>query len=143
MNLYKRLKDLASVNKHSIDKVIIFIEIRQKICNNSNNIKMSCHYENRKVVRGSCGDENGRVRGRSTLSTIHTKKTLEDYLFYVVPIKQESDYEIMAEFVSNHIKKTFYQINDVSEVLQTLLKSYTYVWKPTLYISSNIDASIK
>jgi hypothetical protein len=32
---------------------------------------------------------------------------VEDYFFYVGSSKEASDYEITAEFVVNHIKKTF------------------------------------
>ena len=43
----------------------------------------------------------------------------------------------MYEFIVNHTKKTVDQGNDVSEALQTMVKSDTDVWKPTLNISSD------
>ena len=104
---------------------------------------MSGHYGNRKGGRGGCGGGNARVRGRYAPSKIHIDKTLEDCLFYVVSSKKTSDYEITAEFIVNNIKKTFDRGNDVSEALQTLVKSDTDLWKTTLNISSDTDASIK
>ena len=75
---------------------------------------MSGHYGNRK---GGCGGRvggNGRGQVMSTPSTSHTNNIVEDYLFYVGSIKQALNYEITAEFVVNHIKKTFDQRKDVS-----------------------------
>ena len=104
---------------------------------------MSGHYGKRKGGRGGRGGGNARVRGRYAPSKIHIDKTLEDCLFYVVSSKKTSDYEITAEFIVNNIKKTFDRGNDVSEALQTLVKSDTDLWKTTLNISSDTDASIK
>jgi hypothetical protein len=84
------------------------------------------------------GDRGGRGRG-GTSSTIpaYTKKTVEDYFFYVGSSKQASDYEITNEFVVNHIKKTFHCDNDVAEALRRLVKADTDTWnKPTLKIST-------
>jgi hypothetical protein len=60
---------------------------------------------------------------------------VEDYFFYVGSSKQALDYEITAEFVVNHIKKTFDRGNDVAEALRMLIKADTDIWKPTLKIS--------
>ena len=49
----------------------------------------------------------------------------------------------MAEFVVNHTKKTFDRGNNVSEALQTLVKSDTDVWKPTLNFSSDLYVNAK
>ena len=72
-----------------------------------------------------------------------TKKTIEDYFFYVGSSKQASDYEIPAEFVLNHIKKTFDRGNDIAEALRTLEKPDTDVWRPTLKTSTETDEDLK
>jgi hypothetical protein len=58
-------------------------------------------------------------------------------------IKQASDYEITAEFVVNHIKKTFDRCNDIAEALRMLVKANTSLWKPTLLVSTETDAPVK
>ena len=63
--------------------------------------------------------------------------------FYVLSRKQASNYEITDEFFVNHINRTFYKGDGVSEALQMLVRAYTDVWNTTLKISSNTDASIK
>ena len=45
----------------------------------------------------------------------------------------------MAEFVVNNINNKFDWGNNVSEALQTLVKVDTYVCKPALKVSSDID----
>ena len=66
---------------------------------------MSGCYINRKGSRGGRGGGIGRGQGRSTPRKRHTKKTVYDYLFYVVSSNQVSYNDITAEFVVNHIKK--------------------------------------
>ncbi len=99
---------------------------------------MTGRYGNRRGGRG------GRGRGRtSSTKPVYTKKTVEDYFFYVGSSKQASDYEITNEFVVNHIKKTFDRGNDVSEALRTLVRPDTDAWKPTLKMSVDSDTNIK
>ena len=76
---------------------------------------MSGRHGNRKGGRVGRGGGSGRDKGKSTPMTIHTKKTVEDDLFYVGSIKKASDYEISAEFVVNNINIIFERMNDVSE----------------------------
>ena len=95
---------------------------------------------------GRRGGRGGRGRGRGSFSSTkpsYTKKTVEDYFFYVGSSKQASDYEITAEFVVNHIKKSFDRGNDIAEALRTLEGSDTDIWKPILSISKDTDAAIK
>jgi hypothetical protein len=82
-------------------------------------------------------------RGGSIGKPSYIKKTVEDYYFYVGSSKQASDYEITAEFVVNHIKKTFDRGNDISEALRTLVRPDTDTWKPTLKMSVDTDTSVK
>ena len=74
---------------------------------------MSGRYRNHRGGRGGLG----RGRGRYTPKTSHTKKELDNYLFYLGSSKQSSDYEITSELIVNHIKKTFNRGNDVPEAL--------------------------
>ena len=89
------------------------------------------------------GGRGGRGRGRGRPTPIKTKKSVEDYFFYVGSSKQASDYEVTAEFVVNHIKKTFERGNDVAEALRTLSKAQTNAWEPTLQISYDTDDNTK
>ena len=87
---------------------------------------------------GGRGGQGGRKQNNSTKPT-KTKKTIEEYYFYVGSSKQASDYETTSEFVINYIKKTFDRGNDVAEALRTLVKEDTSVWKPTLQFSKATD----
>ena len=83
---------------------------------------MSGQYGNRGRGRGGRG---GRGKGRSSTwnKPAHSKKSVEDYFFYVGSNKQATDYELTSEFVLNHIKKTFDQGNDIAEALRTLVRA--------------------
>ena len=61
----------------------------------------------------------------------------------MVSINQALDYEITAEFVVSHTKKTLDRGNYVSEALQMLAKVDTDVWNPTLKIIFDSDVNIK
>ena len=102
---------------------------------------MPGRYGNR---NGGRGWGRGRGRGRSIHNKASfTKKTIEDYWFYVGSSKQASDYELTAEFIINHIKKTFDRGNDIAEAIRTLSKADTEVWKPTLKTSTEADQDLK
>ena len=58
---------------------------------------------------------NSRNAGGAKKDTVKKKKTIEDYFFYVGSSKQASDYEVTADFVINHIKKTFEYGQDISD----------------------------
>ena len=79
----------------------------------------------------------------STQRKVHKKKTVEDYFFYMGSSKKASNDKMVDEFVVNHIKRTFDQVNVVSEAFKTMVKANTDIWKPTLKIISNTDVSIK
>ena len=53
--------------------------------------------------------------------------------------KQASDYEVTAEFVVNHIKKTFEHGLDVFEALRNVELPYTNLWKTKLQVSELKD----
>jgi hypothetical protein len=86
---------------------------------------------------------DGRGRGRRGPTQTKTKKTVEDYFFYVGSSRQESDYEITAKFVVYHIKKTFDRGNDITEAIRTLVKTDTSLWKPTLKVSTATESTVK
>eukprot|EP00978_Attheya_sp_CCMP212_P009627 scaffold22831_cov39-Attheya_sp.AAC.2 len=97
---------------------------------------MTGRFGNRNKGRG------GRGRGRTGPTQTKTKKTVEEYFFYVGSSKQASYYEITAEFVENHIKKTFDCGNDIAEALRTLVKADVALWKPTLRVSTETEAPV-
>jgi hypothetical protein len=66
----------------------------------------------------------------------NVKKTLNDYTFYVGSVKQASDYETTAEFIINHIRKTFDYGNDIGAALEELVPQDLSVYKPRMKVSS-------
>ena len=72
-----------------------------------------------------------------------TKKKIEDCYLYVGSSWQASNYNITAEFVINHIKKTFDWVNNVTEALRKLKTTNTTDWKPTLKAILVRDATEK
>ena len=67
------------------------------------------------------------------------KKTLEDYYFYVGSSKQASDYEVTANFVINHIKKTYDYGKDIGDALKELKVPDVKLWETTLQASKIKD----
>jgi hypothetical protein len=102
---------------------------------------MSGRHGNRRAGRGGRGRGSGRESSVSKPSCI--KKTVEDCHFYVGSSKQASDCETTAEFVVNHVKKTFDRGKDVSEALRTLVRPDTDAWKMTLKMSVDADTNVK
>ena len=82
--------------------------------------------------RGGRGGRGGRKPFTGAAKQTKKKKAIEDYFFYVGSSKQVSDYEITAEIVINHIKKTFKKGNDISESLRLLEEPDVTKWRPTL-----------
>ena len=69
---------------------------------------------------------SGRGRGwrdGKSMKTAPKKKTIDDYQFYIGTCRQAADYEGTAEFIINHIKKSFDHGNDIAETLTTLVKA--------------------
>jgi hypothetical protein len=59
---------------------------------------------------GQRGGRAGRgFRNKNFKSNTPEKKkqTIEDYYFYVGSVKQASNYETTADFITNHIKKEY------------------------------------
>ena len=70
----------------------------------------------RRSGRGGQGTNNKTHQYKK----ITPRKSIEGHYFYVGSSKQASNYELTAQFVINHIKKTFDRGLDIAEALQTL-----------------------
>ena len=81
----------------------------------------------------------GQFRSNDANKNAKKKKSIEDYYFYVGSAKQASDYEVTAEFVLNHIKKTFDHGNDIAESLRLLREPNINLWRPSLRVSLKSD----
>jgi hypothetical protein len=71
------------------------------------------------------------------------KKTIEYYYFYIASVKQASNYETTADFITNHIKKEYARGCDIAESLQELKLPHTTTWMPNLRASTATDAAIQ
>ena len=76
-------------------------------------------------ARGGGGAKKDPVKDKN-------KKTLEDNYFYVGSSTQASDYEVTANFVINHIKKTYDYGKDIGDVLKELKVPDIKLWVTTL-----------
>ena len=61
-----------------------------------------------------------------------TKKSVEDYCFYIGSVNRVTNYDTTSQFIMNHIKKTYVRGDDVSEALRRYVKVDTSKWEPTL-----------
>jgi hypothetical protein len=76
----------------------------------------------------SCGSHGRTCRGASKLSTKssgmpkkETKKSVNDYNYYLGSAKQASDYEMTTKYlIINYIAKTFEYGNDIGQALREL-----------------------
>ena len=71
------------------------------------------------------------------------KKTLADYIYYVVSSSQASDYKATTEFLINHIREKSEYSDDIGDTLEKESKLDTDKWKPTLKRSSKTDEDEK
>lgn len=81
--------------------------------------------------------------GNAKPTSINKKKSLDDYVFYVGSAKQAADYESAAEYVINHIKRTFERGHDIAEALRTGTLPDLNTWNPQLQISRSTDDEVK
>ena len=96
---------------------------------------MNGRNSNRRQGRGGRGGRSGRKPYNDRTREIK-KKSIEEYYLYVGSSKQASDYETTAEFIMNHIKKTFDRGKYVAEAIQKLTKTVT---RKTEILSSRDD----
>jgi hypothetical protein len=75
----------------------------------------------------SCGSHGSMQSGAHKLSTKssgmpkkETKKSVNDYNYYLGSAKQTSDYETTTEYLINYIVKTFKYRNNISQALREL-----------------------
>ncbi len=89
--------------------------------------------------RGSYSSGRGRggrfSRSRSQQKT-ESKKTLQDYTYYIGSAKQASDYSTVTKFLINHIRKTYTNGNDIANALEEGKSMDVDAWRPTLLLSS-------
>ena len=90
--------------------------------------------------RGGLGFKNNNTNGRQKENS---KKTLQDFAFYVGSLKKASDYKNTELFVINHIKKDFDRGNNISEALQNLEYENTDNWNTILKASTSLDDDVK
>lgn len=95
--------------------------------------------------RGGRGGRSGRRYQRTNNNNNRNtkKKSLVDHNFYVGSAKQASDYEVTANFIINHIKKTYDNGIDIATALDTLTPFDTTQYKPTMQFSTQTDADAK
>ena len=62
----------------------------------------------------SRGRGSSRGRGDRSKNNKPQRKTLSDYTYYIGSSKQSADYEVVTQFIINHIKKTYEHGNDKS-----------------------------
>ena len=70
----------------------------------------------------------GSGRGPRSFSTKQTgkdqvKKDVSDYIYHIGTAKQASDFVVVMRYLINHIKKTYSSGEDISEALESELKS--------------------
>ena len=82
--------------------------------------------------RGRGGHFN---RNRSQQKT-ESKKTLQDYTFYIGSAKQASDYNTVSRFLINHIHKTYTNGDDIANALEDGKSADVDSWKPSLSVST-------
>ena len=83
---------------------------------------------------------SGRGRGgwyRRTRSQQKTesKKTLQDYMYYIGSPKQASNYTTVTKFLINYIRKTYNNGNDITNALEDGKTVNTELWRPSLSVS--------
>ena len=92
--------------------------------------------------RGGRGPKNQGGRGPTKEKT-STKKTVNDYVYYVGSSKQASDYELTTQFLINHIQMTFDDGCDIATALKELKPFDHTPMRPKLGVSNASDTSVK
>jgi hypothetical protein len=65
---------------------------------------------------------------------------LSDYIFYLGSSKQASDYEVVSQFVINHIHKEFTKSEDLGDALESRSEVDFDAYKPRVRLSSEEDS---
>ena len=89
--------------------------------------------------RGSYSSGRGRAgrfnRTRSQQKT-ESRKTLQDYTYYIGSAKQASDYNTVTKYLINYVRKTYTNGDDIANALDDGTPVDINDWKPTLSISA-------
>jgi len=90
--------------------------------------------------RGSYSSGRGRAgcfnQSRSQEQKTKSKKTLQDYTYYIGLAKQASDYNTVTKYLINHIRKTYTNGDDITNALDEGKTVDVGTWKPTLSVST-------
>jgi hypothetical protein len=71
-----------------------------------------------------------------SITTVKRKrKTLADYIFFIGSTKTASEFEIVSQYVINHIRKEFTNGEDIGEALETRQEVDFDAYRPTLRMS--------
>jgi hypothetical protein len=100
------------------------------------------------------GRGNGRgSRGRFQAKTSNTgspkgdyketKKSINNWSYYLGSTKQDSKFEATKEFLLNYIKQNFEFGNNIAMAIINQKPIATEIWKPTMLFSRNIDSELK
>ena len=73
----------------------------------------------------------GRTSARSQYKT-DTKKTLQDYVYYIGSAKQASDYTTVTKYIINYVRKTYLDGDDIANALEKGEEADIDKWKPKL-----------
>jgi hypothetical protein len=65
-------------------------------------------------------------------TAIKKKKLIDNYYFYVGSTKHTTNYEMTADSIINHTKKTFDRGNNIAKLLWKLQVQDMTKWEPTL-----------
>jgi hypothetical protein len=67
------------------------------------------------------------------------RKVLSDYIFSLGTSKQASDFELVSQFIINHIRKEFDNGNDIGDALEDRKEVDFTKFKPSIEMSQNQD----
>ena len=84
---------------------------------------------------------NNSNQGKSQTKT--SRKTLQDYQYYLGSSKQAADYQQTTEFLINHIRKTYEYGNDIATALEESTPFQISSLEPVLSVSSQTDTDAK
>ena len=90
--------------------------------------------------RGSYSSGRGRGghfnRNRSQQKKTESKKTLQDYTYYIGSAKQASDYNTVTKYIINHIQKQYNNGDDIAKALEEGKTADMDAWKPKMDTST-------
>jgi hypothetical protein len=72
-----------------------------------------------------------------------TKKSINDWSYYLGSTKQASEFEATTEFLINYIKQNFEFGNDIAMAIINQKPITTKIWKPSMLFSRNVNLELK